>query len=522
MHEVPAGKPDRAGGTLRPASYGDKPAVIMGESGEILTFAQLDERSMRLAQLLRRAGLAPGDHIAIIMENSARYFEIAWAAQRSGLYCTPINWHLSPAEAAYVLADCGAKAIFSSSAVGELAKVVAAESRAGLRLMSGGTVTGFESYEKAMAECPAEPLEDEIEGGIMCYSSGTTGRPKGVKRPLSHTPFGTGTVADQTLGAQFPFDERTVYLSPGPLYHAAPIHWSLAAQRFGGTVVVMEKFDPTLALELVQRHRVTMAQFVPTMFVRMLKLPQAERDRYDLSSLQFAIHAAAPCPVWVKEQMMAWWGPIIHEFFGATEGGLIVIGPKEWMDHKGSVGKPSGCRVHVLGDDGEELPAGESGTLYLEGQGGAFEYHNDPAKTAETINERGWMTLGDVGYLDADGYLFLTDRKSHMIISGGVNIYPQEVENLLLRHPRVADAAVIGVPNEEYGEEVKAVVQVSGGDKDHAGLAEELIGYCRANLAHFKCPRTIDSVDALPRLENGKLLKRLLKDQYWRGRAARS
>jgi len=495
-------------------SYGDKPALIMGGSGEVVTFAQLDARSKQVAQLLHGAGIRRGDHIAIVMENNARFLEIAWAAQRSGLYYTPVNWHLSPAEASYIVKDCGAKALFTSANVGALTHGLGSDSDAKVRLSIGGNVSGFDSYERAIEAYPARALDEETEGAAMCYSSGTTGKPKGILRPSSYAPFGEGTFAERTLATEYPFSERTVYLSPGPLYHAAPIYWSMATQRFGGTAVIMEKYDPALTLQLIERYRVTMAQFVPTMFVRMLKLPPDERTRHDLSSLKFAIHAAAPCPIWVKEKMLEWWGPIIHEYLGSSEGGMVAIGPEEWMKHKGSVGKPRQFTVHILDKDGKELPRGEAGVIYYEGNA-RFEYHRDPAKSAEAFDHHGWTTVGDIGYLDDDGYLYLSDRKAHMIISGGVNIYPQEVENVLVEHPKVADAAVIGVPNEEFGEEVKAVVQLAASVVAEPALEQELIAYCRERIAHFKCPRSVDFVAELPRMENGKLLKRLIKDRYW-------
>ncbi len=504
---------------MQPGDYieGQMPAVIMAESGAVVTYAELDERSMRLAQLLYDRGLRPGDHLAILLENHPRYFEVYWAAQRAGLYTTPINWHLKPEEAAYIIEDCGASALVTSVAMGAvIAGLGGALDAVSTRLVVDGEIDGFERYEDAIAAHPARALAHEVEGNFMFYSSGTTGRPKGIKPPLSGEPYGSGGgMIIALIQHLFGFSSDTVYLSPAPLYHAAPLGWTTAAQRLGGTVVVMEKFEPGLALELIERHRVTHAQFVPTHFVRMLKLSDGERTAHDLSSLTMAVHAAAPCPVEVKDRMIEWWGPRIHEYYAGSEGnGFCSIGPEQWLAHRGSVGPPMMGTIHILDDDGSELPTGEPGQIWFESPT-VFEYHNDPVKTATAFNEHGWSSLGDIGYLDADGYLYLTDRVSHMIISGGVNIYPQEVENLLTMHPAVADVAVIGVPNADMGEEVKAVVIPVDPQRAGNELAAELIAYCRERMATYKCPATVDFVSELPRLPTGKLLKRELRSRYW-------
>jgi fatty-acyl-CoA synthase len=496
----------------------DAPAIIMGSTGETTTYAQLEDSSARLARALRSRGIAEGAHIAILMENSHQFLEAAWAAQRSGLHYTAINTHLHAAEVQYVLDDCGATALVSSAA---LASVVAALdlSRVPVRVAGVGELAGFEPYADVMAAEQPGPLEDEREGREMLYSAGTTGRPKGVRKPLPGTAFGDPSAASVQLHqgiTAFGIGPGSVYLSPAPLYHAAPLVWSMAMHRAGAAVVVMEQFDPLHCLELIERHRVTDAQFVPTMFVRMLRLSAAERSRYDISSLTVAVHAAAPCPIPVKRQMLDWWGPVIVEYYAGTEDiGTSAITAPEWLAHPGSVGRPIN-ECHIVGADGEELPAGQPGLVYFAG-GRAFEYHNDPAKTASISNDKGWRTLGDIGYLDEDGYLYLTDRQAHMIISGGVNIYPQEAENVLASHPAVADVAVIGVPDAEMGEAVKAVVQPV--DPAQAGdqLAAELLEYCRAELATYKCPRSIDFTAELPREPNGKLYKRRLREQYWQG-----
>ena len=500
----------------------DKPAVIMAGSGERLTYRELDERSNRLAQLFWSAGLRPGDHVAIFMENHVRYLETVWAALRSGLYLTAVNSYLSAPEVAYIVNDCGARALVASAAragvVGEFARDVPG---VGTRLMVGGEAAGFRRYEEEIAKYPAKPLENEPLGEFMLYSSGTTGRPKGIKRPLTGRSAAEGYALAIVFQQLFGFDADTVYLSPAPLYHSAPIGYSTGTHAFGGTVVVMERFEAEAALRAIETYRVTHSQWVPTMFIRMLRLPEATRKKYDVSSMKVAIHAAAPCPVAVKEQMMEWWGPVIHEYYGATEAnGLTYAGPHDWLAHKGTVGKAVFGTVHIVDDDGNECPTGEPGTVYFESPV-RFEYHNDADKTSGAYNDRGWSTVGDVGYLDADGFLYLTDRKAFMIISGGVNIYPQEIEDALITHPKVADVAVFGVPNEEFGEEVKAVVQPIDWGEAGEPLAQELLDFCRARIAHYKCPRSIDFERELPRLPTGKLYKRLLRDRYWGNRDSR-
>ncbi|MEU6781729.1 AMP-binding protein [Nonomuraea angiospora] len=496
----------------------DKPAVIMAGSGRIITYRELDEESNRLAHLLRAAGLCPGDHIAFMLANHPLFLAVAWAAQRSGLYYTPISSRLQTDELAYIIGNCGARAFISSADLAAVAtSVTAATPGVELRLMLDGTAEGFESYEEAVAEQPATPIDDECMGVDMLYSSGTTGRPKGVKIPSAHGPLTEPGMLLQLVQALFAPSADSVYLSPAPLYHAAPLRYSLTFQRLGATVVVMERFDPEQFLALVERYGVTHAQLVPTMFIKMLKLPEETRTKYDISSLTHAIHAAAPCPVPVKEQMIDWWGPIIHEYYAGTEGnGFLYVDSQDWLRHKGTVGRSLLGVVHICDEDGDDLPPGEHGTIYFE-KGGRFEYHDDPDKTrsAEDPRGRGWTTLGDIGRLDADGFLYLTDRRSYMIISGGVNIYPQEAENVLSVHPKVADVAVFGVPDEEMGEQVKAVVEPVSMAEAGQGLEAELIAYCREHLAHYKCPKSVDFREQLPRHPTGKLYKRLLRDEYW-------
>jgi acyl-CoA synthetase (AMP-forming)/AMP-acid ligase II len=452
------------------------------------------------------------------MENHPRYLEVAWGAHYAGLIYTACSSRLLSDELAYIVDDCEAKAFITSAYKADQAvEIVADTPNVQLRLMLDGTVPGYDSYEDAVARQPAEPLPDRREGADMLYSSGTTGRPKGVKVPRVDAPLGSVSPLVLLISNLFGFADDAVYLSPAPLYHSAPLRFNMAVQRLGGTGVIMEHFDAEQFLALVEKYRVTCTQVVPTMFIRMLKLPNDVRRKYDVSSLQSVVHAAAPCPVDVKRHMIEWWGPVIHEYYAGTEGnGFVYVGSQDWLTHPGTVGRAILGTIHIVDDDGDELPAGEPGTIYFEG-GGEFEYHNDAEKTASSRNTKGWSTLGDVGYLDDEGYLYLTDRKAFMIISGGVNIYPQEAENVLVGHPKVADVAVFGVPNADFGEEVKAVIQPT--DMADAGpdLERELIAYCRERLADVKCPRTIDFREELPRHPTGKLYKRLLKDEYWAG-----
>ncbi len=497
----------------------DKPAVIMGRTGQALTYRALDDRSNRLAQLWWAAGLRPGDHVAIFADNVPEFFEVTWAAFRSGLYLTTVNRYLQTDEAAYIVNDCGAKALVVTTYVADVA--------AGLpplvpdcpvRLVIGGRLAGFDDYDTALAAHPAEPLAVQPRGDLMLYSSGTTGRPKGIKRALNGRLVDDPANLNPILGPLYGVTPDTVYLSPAPLYHSAPLGFCAGVQTVGGTVVVMEKFDPAEALALIERYRVTHSQWVPTMFSRMLKLPDEQRHAHDLSSHTCAIHAAAPCPVEVKRQMIEWWGPILYEYYAGTEAnGYTYVNSHDWLTHPGTVGRPILGIVHICDEAGVELPTGEAGTIYFERETMPFEYHNAPDKTrgSQHPEHTNWSTLGDVGYVDAEGFLYLTDRKAFMIIAGGVNIYPQEIEDCLVLHPMVADVAVFGVPNEDLGEEVKAVVQPAEGVEPSDELARELIAYAREHIAHFKVPRTVDFVAELPRLPTGKLYKRLLRDAYW-------
>lgn len=499
----------------------DKPAMISADTGQAVTYAELDERSNRFAQFLHAQGLRRGDHIAVLMENNLSFMEPVWAAFRSGLYVTTINRYLPPDEAAYIAQDCGAKALVTSYAKRETAEGLAdLIPDCPIRLMVGGTIPGWSSYEEAVTQASPEPLAQEWMGDSMLYSSGTTGRPKGILRPLPEITPAEGFETRQ-LANRYGLTPDSVYLSPAPLYHAAPLAYVLSVQSFGGTVVMMERFDAEQALQLIEKYRVTHSQWVPTMFVRMMKLPAEDRLGYDLSSHQVAIHAAAPCPVEVKRQMIEWWGPILYEYYAGTEGsGSTFITSEDWLEHPGSVGRAAVGVLHICDEDGNELPVGETGLVYFEREVPTFEYHNDKAKTdaARHPKHPNWNALGDVGYLDADGYLYLTDRKAFMIISGGVNIYPQAIEDALVTHPKVADVAVFGIPDQEMGEAVKAVIEPAPGQAPSDELAAELMAYARANLAHYMAPRSIDFIEEMPRLPTGKLYKRVLRDAYWQDR----
>ncbi|WP_280416334.1 acyl-CoA synthetase [Nocardia carnea] len=497
-----------------------KPAVILAETGETLTYRELEDNSVRLARHLHEAGLRKGDHVALLSGNDPKVYEVYWAALRSGLYITAVNRHLSPSEISYIVNDCGARALIASAGLREAAeKIIEETPGVEIRLAFGGGVEGHGSYEEALAGTSAEPLADQPRGADMLYSSGTTGRPKGIKHPLPDRQVGDppGDTYTAVFGPLYGFDTETVYLSPAPLYHAAPLRFGGVVHALGGTLVVLERFDAEQALAAIERYRVTHSQWVPTMFVRMLKLDEAVRARYDVSSLRVAVHAAAPCPVEVKQKMIDWWGPVLHEYYASTEGnGATFIDSEQWLRKPGSVGPAGLGAVRICGDDGAELPAGEIGTIYFEREEVPFTYHNDAAKTEQAIHPQHptWTTTGDIGYIDEDGFLFLTDRKAFMIISGGVNIYPQEIEDALALHPKVLDVAVIGVPDEEMGESVKAVVQPAPGAEPGPGLAAELRDYLRARIAGYKVPRTVDFADELPRTPTGKLVKGKLRAQY--------
>ncbi|MGA9276279.1 AMP-binding protein [Ilumatobacter sp.] len=499
----------------------DQPAFIMASTGEAVSYRDFEARSNQLAHLLNSHGLGPRDHYSIFMENNDRYFEACAAGERSGMYYTCINSYLTADEMRYIVDNSESQVLITSTAkLPVVMEALPSLDHVSLILVVGGAPDGaddrLQDYASAIADQPTGALEHELLGTAMLYSSGTTGRPKGIIRPLPEQHPSEQLPLFGFLANLWHYRDGMIYLSPAPLYHSAPQAAVNLTIRQGGTVIVMERFDPIDYLRLIERYQVTHSQLVPTMFSRMLKLPVDDRERFDLSSLEFAVHAAAPCPVRVKEQMIDWWGPIIHEYYGATEGlGFSACNSEEWLAHKGTVGKIVLGEVFVADDDMNEMPTGTPGTLWFK-SGTDFQYHNDPDKTAESTSGDGTMTtVNDVGYVDEDNFLYLTDRKTFMIISGGVNIYPQETENLLITHPKVADAAVFGVPNEDLGEEVKAVVQPMPGIEHDDALARELIEFCSEHLARQKVPRSIDFDAGLPRLPTGKLYKRILRDRYW-------
>jgi long-chain acyl-CoA synthetase len=502
-----------------------QPAFIMASTGEAVSYAELEARSNRLAHLFRARGLKRLDHYAIFMENNSRYLECCSAGERAGLYFTCVNSYLTPSELAYIVNNSCSRILITSRAKLEVAREALRECPAVelcIVVDGSGESERIVGLEQATRGLPRTPISDERIGGAMLYSSGTTGRPKGIVRPLHDEPPDFNAPLFEFLSKLWQYREGMIYLSPAPLYHSAPQAAVNLTIRAGGTAIIMESFDPERYLELVEKWGITHSQLVPTMFSRLLKLPEATRKRYDLSSLETVIHAAAPCPAAVKDDMIKWWGPIIHEYYGATEGlGFTACNSEEWLAHRGTVGRVLLGELHILDEAMQPSPPGEPGIVWFK-TATPFEYFNDPSRTAEARSPDGSMsTVGDVGYVDGDGYLHLTDRATFMIISGGVNIYPQECENLLITHPKIADAAVFGVPNADLGEEVKAVVQPMPGISPGADLAEELISFCSAQLSRQKVPRSIDFEAELPRLPTGKLYKRLLRDRYWGNKTSR-
>ncbi|MFP6808325.1 MAG: acyl-CoA synthetase [Pseudomonadales bacterium] len=503
---------------MNPSNYPQEhPAYIMAQTGKVVTYGELEESSNRIAQLFRNLGLVRGDNIALCMENHPEFLKVCWGAFRAGLYFTAISYRLQAEEVEYIVNDCGAKVLITSALLRDTFLGFSDKlTNNPTCYMVDGTAQGASSFEDAVSKMPGKPIADQSYGQSLLYSSGTTGRPKGVKKPLIAEVWGDEVAGFIPARDRYQFDEKSIYLSPAPLYHAAPLGFNMNVLRYGGTSIVMENFDAEQSLRLIQEYQITHSQWVPTMFVRMLKLPEDVRLKYNVSSLKFAVHAAAPCPITVKEQMIAWWGPILFEYYAGTEGnGSTAIDSEEWLQHKGSVGRiTNNCKLHILDDEGNSVATGKIGNVFFEG-GGKFEYLHDEGKTKASHTTEGWSTLGDIGYLDQEGYLYLTDRKSFMIISGGVNIYPQEAENILIAHPKITDVAVFGVPNEEFGEEVKAVVQPADMNDVGPELEAELIAYVRGQISHMKCPKSIDFLEELPRHPTGKLYKRLLKDKYW-------
>ena len=493
----------------------DRPAYIMANSGEVVTYAQLDRRSNQIAHLLRLSGVQRGDHIAMMMKNCVEFLQVAQAANRAGIIFTPISTHLKQDETAYIITNCKAKLFIASASLSEVA-VAAVSATEGLKrcLAVGGDIAGFESLDEQLASLPETPIEDECLGAPMLYSSGTTGQPKGVYWAPHAEDIQTDHPLSGSVGAFFGFDIETIYLSPAPLYHAAPLHYNLMVLGLGGTSVIMEHFDPEQSLALIDQYKVTHSQWVPIMFVRMLKLPAAARTCFDLSSMKCAIHAAAPCPIDVKEAMIEWWGPVIVEYYSGSEGnGFTIIDSANWLTHKGSVGQALIGEPRIVSETGEVLGPGEVGDVYF-ANSRPFEYFDEPEKTKDAFNAQGWSTMGDVGYLDEEGFLYLTDRKNFTIITGGVNVYPAEIEGLLITHDKVADVAVFGVPHPEFGEEIVAVVQLLNGAEATEETQMELIDWMRERLSGVKVPRKLDFMEVLPRMDNGKLYKRHLQEAY--------
>ena len=507
------------------ATSPDKVALIMAGSGETFTYAQLDTDANRVSRVFREAGLSPGDHVAWCLENHRNFLALTWGAYYAGLIYTPISSRMTADEIAYIVQDSGARAFVTSRyKAAEAAQLADRMPGVGLRLMMDEVIDDYESYEQAVAAASPEPLANRVSGNSMLYSSGTTGRPKGVVTEHDAVPLMEAkSVVAMMCMLLLRMSYKSVYLSPAPLYHGAPLRFTTAAHIIGAAAVVMERFDAQEFLKAVERYSVTHTQVVPTMFVRMLKLPEEQRHAHDLSSLTRVVHAAAPCPVEAKRQMIDWWGPIISEYYAGTEGGgFTYCDTEQWLAHPGSVGRPIACEIHIVDEDARaELSAGEEGVVYFSRRSSS-ESGPDEQKTSSSSIPDDWSTLGDIGHLDDDGFLYLTDRKAYMIVTGGVNVYPQETEDLLAMHPSVLDAAVFGVPDDDLGEAVQAVVHPIEMPVDieaAAALERDLIDHCRASLASVKCPRSVDFREELPRDQTGKLYKRLLKDEYWQAQS---
>lgn len=496
--------------------FHDKDAVVLEPSGESMTYGQLESRANQAAHLFRKCGVRTGEKVAFCLDNVIAVFEFAWGAQRAGAYYVPISSKLTPAELRYIVEDSGAKVLLTSDDIAATLDDTLSDIPGLSLFTTGPEINDFQSWRCSLDAQLEIAIADEARGSVMFYSSGTTGKPKGVVPPApNNEPVDGPEMLPQLIGRLLKADSDSIYLCPAPLYHAAPLSWSMAMHRLGATTIILEKFDPELVLDVISRRKVTHGQFVPTHFIRMLKLPDQIRSAFDVTSLQAVVHAAAPCPVPVKEQMIDWWGAIIDEYYAGSESnGLTYIPAKEWLTHKGSVGRAAMGQIHICAEDGHELPPRQDGQIYFSG-GPQFSYHNDQTKTEESRNNAGWSSIGDIGWQDEEGYLYLTDRKSYMIISGGVNIYPQEIENLLVTHPQVADVAVIGGPHSEMGEQVVAIVQPADSATAGPELEVELTKFCRTHLSGVKVPRLFDFRSELPRHPTGKLFKRLLRDEYW-------
>lgn len=475
------------------------------------TYGELEAQANRIAHVLRGQGVGRGDHVAALMGNGASVFAVVWGAYRVGAYITPVPCTASAKDAAYIVRDCGARAVLVDGRLGETVAALPAMGGCSPKwLAAGGDIPGFLSVDPLLEKAPATAVADETSGALLMYTSGTTGHPKGVWRALPQTVSACPPFA-QDLIAMFDVSERSRYLSTAPLYHAAPLRFGLAFLAAGGSVYVMPKFEANEALELLERERITHSQWVPTMFQRLLALDVGVRERFKAPHHRLALHAAAPCPVPVKHAMIDWWGPILEEYYSGSEGvGLTAITSDEWLQRPGSVGQARKGQLHILGDEDEELSSGQTGRVFFSGIP-PFAYHGAPEKTAQRTSRQGWQTFGDVGYADADGYLFLTDRLDDMIISGGVNIYPQELEAALLEMPDISEVAVVGTPDSEFGERPVAFVVLRAGASSSAALPDSIDAYALLRLGRIKRPREIRIVEALPYSSQGKLLRRELR-----------
>lgn len=492
--------------------YPNRPACIFAGSGAILTYLELENSSNQIAHFFRSEGLRSGDVVTLFMNNCVQFVQVVWAAQRSGLYYVCASSRLTPPELRHIITDAGTKMLICSLDLYEVAGRAASDLSIPVYFSDSSAISG--SLERATANFQATPIADEEPGQDMLYSSGTTGRPKGVKAARRAGPIDAPLPVTLLARDLYAMQENTVYLSPAPLYHAAPLRFLMAVHQLGGTAIVMEKFDPEVALSLIEKYRVTHAQWVPTHFARLLKLPAEVRGKYSMASLQSTFHAGAPCSIDIKQRMIDWWGPIVHEYYASTEmNGFTAATAEEWLARRGTVGRAIIGKIRICDAQGDPLPPCREGAVYFEG-GNQIEYHNDPEKTRAAYNKQGWTTVGDIGWVDESGYLYLTDRASFMIISGGVNVYPQEVENILIAHPKVADAAVIGAPDPDLGERVVAVIEPLDWADANAEFAAELMRFLRTQVSAIKAPRQIDFLPKLPREPTGKLFKRLIRDSY--------
>jgi long-chain acyl-CoA synthetase len=492
----------------------NKPAVINSTTGASISFLELEVKSIQLAHFFKSKGLKRGDHITLFTRNDIKFFEISWAAMRSGIYLTPANSWLKADELSYIINNSGADVIIADKSLEDICIDLSLNNEHEIfKLSFNGQIDGFHSYEEEISQFPTDPPIDNPKGTFMFYSSGTTGQPKGIKWPLLEEQIEEDHAHYLFHKELWDYDEHSISLVSSPLYHAAPAHMALTGHAFGGTVVMMPKFDAEDALRVIEKYKITHGQWVPTQFMRMYKLPEEVKSQYDVSSQKVITHAAAPCPVELKHKMIDWWGNIFYEYYSGSEGiGMTHADPDQWLKFPGTVGKPLMGIIHICDDQGQEVPPGEIGKIYFESDH-EFNYHNDNKKREKVKHSHhsSWSSFGDIGYVNEEGYLFLTDRESFMIISGGVNIYPQEVENLLSMHEDVEDVAVIGIPDDDMGEQVKAFIKLSKSAEDRSNQEQYFIEYTRSHLANYKCPKSISFVDDLPRSDAGKLVKRYLK-----------